>query len=134
MNGDRIINAIETAGGVTESANLSKVNLAFVLSDGCKVKIPSIYDKDENFESVSIDSGNNVIISGSNSNNNAKVNINTASQAELETLAGIGPSIAAKIIEYRNKNGKFSKIEDLKNVGGIGEEKYNSVKNQISVK
>ena len=134
MNGARIVNAIEAAGGVTDKADLSKVNLAFVLSDGCKVRIPSVNDEDEDFVSVSVGSGNNVIVDGGDSTNGGKVNINTATQAELETLTGIGPSIAAKIINYRNENGKFGKIEDLKNVSGIGEEKFNSVKGEICVK
>lgn len=63
-----------------------------------------------------------------------KVNINTATQSELETINGVGPSIAAKIIKYREDNGKYKSIEDLKNVGGIGEEKFNSMKEQIRVK
>ena len=64
----------------------------------------------------------------------AKVNINTAGQSELETLTGIGPSIASKRIEYREKKGKFKKIEELKNVAGIGTEKFNSIKDSITVK
>ncbi|MBO5179536.1 MAG: helix-hairpin-helix domain-containing protein [Clostridia bacterium] len=63
-----------------------------------------------------------------------KVNINTATQAELESLSGIGPSLASKIIDYRNKNGKFKKNEDLKNVPGIGESKYETFKDEICVK
>ena len=127
--GDRLVNAIEAAGGVTEKADLSKVNLAFVLSDGNKIRIPSIDDKDTSI--ITSDSGDNVIIS---ENLNIKVNINTATQSELETLTGVGPSMALKIIEYRNKNGKFKKIEDLKNVGGIGEQKFNGLKNEITIK
>ena len=134
MNGDRIINAIEAAGGVTEKADLSKVNLAFVLSDGNKIRIPSVDDvniEKENY--LSVDSGKNVIIEG-NGGSGGKVNINIATQTELETLTGIGPSIAAKIIEYRNKNGKFNTKEDVKNVSGVGNEKYNGIKDEITVK
>ncbi len=134
MNGDRIINAIEAAGGVTEKADLSKVNLAFVLSDGNKIRIPSVDDvniEKENY--LSVDSGKNVIIEG-NGGSGGKVNINIATQTELETLTGIGPSIAAKIIEYRNKNGKFNTKEDVKKVSGVGNEKYNGIKDEITVK
>ena len=64
---------------------------------------------------------------------NKKVNINTASQEELDTLQGIGPSTATKIIEYREKNGKFKTIEDIKNVTGIGDSKFEAIKENISV-
>lgn len=60
-----------------------------------------------------------------------KVNINTAKQTELETLSGIGPSTALKIINYRNENGKFETIEDIKNVPGIGENKFENIKESI---
>ncbi|MCI9063630.1 MAG: helix-hairpin-helix domain-containing protein [Clostridia bacterium] len=65
---------------------------------------------------------------------NSTVNINKASQAELETLPGIGPSIASRIIEYRESKGKFSKIEDIKNVTGIGDNKFANIKDFIRVK
>lgn len=134
--GQRIIDAIEEAGGVTEFADLSKVNLAFVLSDGQKVEIPNVNDNVENFMYVTDNSGDNIIVDNGNKLNEGgdKVNINTASQTELETLTGIGPSIASKIIEYREENGKFRRIEDLKNVSGIGEAKYEAIKDNIVVK
>lgn len=134
--GQRIIDAIEEAGGVTEFADLSKVNLAFVLSDGQKVEIPNVNDNVENFMYVTDNSGDNIIVDNGNKLNEGgdKVNINTASQTELETLTGIGPSTALKIIEYREENGKFKKIEDLKNVSGIGEAKYEAIKDNIVVK
>lgn len=65
---------------------------------------------------------------------NTKVNINTATQTQLETLPGIGPSTAIKIITYRNEKGKFNKIEDIKEVNGIGENKYDKIKDLISIK
>lgn len=64
----------------------------------------------------------------------SKVNINTATQAQLETLSGIGPSTAAKIIAYREENGRFTKIEDIKNVSGIGDSKFEKIKDNITVK
>lgn len=64
----------------------------------------------------------------------SKININTATQTQLETLSGIGPSTAAKIIAYREENGKFTKIEDIKNVSGIGESKFEKIKDDIVVK
>ena len=68
------------------------------------------------------------------SEQNSKVNINEASQAELETLPGIGPALASRIIEYREQNGKFNKIEDLQNVKGIGDAKFADIKNYVIVK
>ena len=62
-----------------------------------------------------------------------KININTANQAQLEELEGIGETTALRIIEYRKQNGKFKTIEDLKNVKGIGEAKFNKIKNDIEV-
>ena len=61
------------------------------------------------------------------------MNINTASQSELDGLPGIGPSIAQRIIEYREENGNFQKIEDLQNVKGIGNAKYSEIKDYVTV-
>ena len=69
----------------------------------------------------------------SNSKNNLRVNINTANQTELETLPGIGTATALKIINYRKENGKFKNIEDIKNVKGIGESKFNNIKELIVI-
>ena len=63
----------------------------------------------------------------------SNVNINTATQTELETLPGIGPSLALRIINYRRENGKFTSIEELKNVSGIGDNKYDEIKKYIYV-
>ena len=148
--GSRIIDAITAAGGITEKANTTKVNLVYVLEDGMKVNVPSNDDlkKDSNFEYITKESGegagdaNNLNIdsnsSGTSSNTKRErtssiVNINTATQTELETLPGIGPSTALKIINDRKENGKFSSIEDLKNVNGIGDNKFEALKKYITV-
>lgn len=65
---------------------------------------------------------------------NTKLNINTATQAQLETLPGIGPSTATKIITYRKEKGKFNKIEDVKEVSGIGNSKFEQIKEYITIK
>lgn len=132
----RIADAVEAAGGLKEDADMSKINLAYVLEDGMKIKIPSVNDKNEETKQDVTNEEEIVdIIPESNIKSEKEmVNINKASQTELETLPGIGPSIALKIINYRNENGKFSNIEDLKKVSGIGENKYENIKALISVK
>ena len=91
--GSRIDDAIQLAGGLTDRADISKTNLAYILSDGEKIYIPS-----ENDEEVELTNGQ-----GSNS----KVNINTATISELETIPGVGEATANSIIEYRNNNRKI---------------------------
>ena len=93
--------------------------------------MPSIYESIDT-ATVSNDAGENVIIQDTNSSSNM-VNINTATQAELETLPGVGASTALKIINYRNQNGNFKKIEDLMNVSGIGEAKFSTIKDHITI-
>lgn len=151
-NGSRIVDAIEAAGGVTDKANITKVNLVYILQDGMKINIPNQNDlkNNENFEYITMSSGdekNDANINNSTSNTSSEesssnkesafkisvVNINTATQTELETLPGIGPSLALKIINYRKENGKFSSIEDIKNVSGIGDAKFENIKNYIRV-
>mgnify|MGYP000271900557 FL=1 len=135
----RIADAIDKAGGITEEANINNINLAFVLEDGVKIYIPKKGDnsneiKDDTNTYISKRSDNiELAQSTKNNNTNNKVNINTANQTELETLPGIGASIATKIISYRNKNGKFINIEDIKKVNGIGESKYEKIKDLIKV-
>lgn len=128
--GARISDIIEAAGGSTENADLSKVNLAYEVEDGQKVYIPSILDKEVE-QYVTAESGDGVI---GEETNNKLVNINTATQTELETLSGIGPSTALKIIKYREENGKFKNIEDIQNVPGIGDSKFENIKESICVK
>ena len=125
-------------GGPTESADLDEVNLAYVLQDGQKVYIPSKEDKVklESKAYIMSGSGNNVIVqtvSGDEKGGNKKVNINTATQSELENLPGVGEAIASRIIEYRQQNGKFNKVEDLQNVKGIGDAKLNNMKEYVMV-
>ncbi len=128
--GDRIIDAIKKAGGETKQADLSQVNLAYELQDGQKIYIPN---KNEKISKYIVDENGNTNINSLNSKEEEKVNINTANQSELDSLPGIGPATAQKIIEYRNQNGNFKKIEDLQNVKGIGQAKYEEIRNNIEV-
>ena len=134
----RIIDAINRAGGLTSKADISKVNLAYILEDAQKIYIPSVDEKEE--EGYILErSGNTEIVKSSGNSENKKekkimININTASVEELQQLVGIGNSTATKIVDYRKENGKFNSIEDIKNVSGIGEAKFNKIKDSICVK
>ena len=132
--GSRVADAIEKAGGETENADLSQINLAYVLQDGQKLYVPNKKEKISQY--ITEDSGNNDTEENNASNSNkedAKVNINTANQSELDSLPGIGPSIAQKIIDYREENGNFKNIEELQNVKGIGDAKYEEIKDRVTV-
>lgn len=158
--GSRISDAINSAGGTTANADLSKINLVYTLQDGMKINIPNSEQlkKEPDFQYITSNasdetlnessSGNGSVSASSSSNGSSNdnktsgssidaqsniVNINTATQTELETLPGIGPSLALRIIEYRKENGKFNNIEEIKNVKGIGEAKYDDIKNHIKV-
>lgn len=134
--GSRIEDIIKAAGGLTENADITNVNLAYVVEDGIKIRIPSNEDEDlSKNEYITEDSGENIIIADeSKGTSGTIVNINTATQSEFEELPGIGPSIASRIVEYREQNGKFKKIEDIKNVTGIGDNKFENIKEYIKVK
>ena len=134
--GARIKDAIDASGGQTEDANLSKVNLAYILDDGTQIYIPSVNDKVTD-ETVLIkqDAGEGVIVESDKTEGNVgKVNINNASLEKLQTLPGVGQATAQKIIDYRNANGKFNQIEDLKKIEGIGDSKFDKLKQYITVK
>lgn len=128
--GSRLKDAVESAGGFTDEANQSKVNLAYEVKDEQKIVIPNIKQNDED---ISVVDNNEDFIENSMTKGTL-VNINTATQSELESLTGIGPSMASKIIDYRDKNGKFKSKEDIKNVPGIGSSKYESIKDEITTK
>ena len=128
--GLRVNDAIEAAGGISETANseyISKyINRAKKLIDGQKIYIPLITDSIEDMETGS--GGIESFMDGS-----AKlINLNTATKEQLMTLNGIGESYAERIIEYREKNG-FKSIEDLKNVKGIGEKRFEELKDYVTV-
>lgn len=136
--GARVADAIKKAGGHTNEADLSKINLAYVLEDGQKIYVPYIGEENDSENKKTYISDNygddNNIEGSSNEVGSDKVNINTANQTELETLPGVGTATASKIINYRNQNGKFKSIDDLKNVKGIGDSKFESIKENICIK
>jgi competence protein ComEA len=126
--------AIAAAGGFTENANTVVVNLAQPLSHGYQVYVPTIAES--TIQSPPIVSKPEGLTTQSYANSgtetNGLVNINIATLDDLDTLPGIGPSIAQKIIDYRDANGSFPNAEAIMNVSGIGEAKYNQIKDLIT--
>ena len=125
----RISYVIEKAGGITETANINNVNLAYKLEDGQKIYIPNINETEveivqEGEDGVVVDSSEDEEI----------ININNATSTQLQNLQGIGETLAQNIIDYREENGRFKNIEELMNVPGIGEGKFNNIKEQIKVR
>ena len=104
-----------------------------------KIYVPTIEETKQEKEEVNINSeSSNYIISSNNTktnenSNGQKVNINNADESELDELPGVGPSTAQKIIQYRKENGEFKSIDELKNVSGIGEAKFQKIKDLICV-
>ena len=131
----RISDAINSAEGLRADADTSKINLAYPLEDGMKINVPSVNDKTENEVEPYISSSIEIDTSNTNkeTSGNKKININTATKEELDTLPGIGESTAQKIINYRKEKGKFSNIEEIKEVSGIGESKFEDIKDLICV-
>lgn len=125
--GDRVNDAIQAAGGLTEDAEKSKINLATKLKDEMKIHIYKIGETNKDSSNESSDDNNK-----SDGNNSRLININTASKEELCKLTGIGENKAKLIIEYREKN-KFTKIEDITKVSGIGKKTFEKIKNDITV-
>ena len=141
VDGTRLFEVIEQAGGLTEDANIDVINRAEAVYDGQKILIASYEESESGQASTSgtsgsaAASGSGVASSGASSSvsQSDKVNINTADSATLQTIPGIGPSKAERIIEYRTSNGRFSSIEDIKNVSGIGDKTYESIKDYLVV-
>lgn len=134
--GARIADVIEKAGGLTELANITNINLAYIIEDGQKITIPS---KEQDIqEYISSESGEGIMEENPKTNTTSTsstiININKATKEELQTLQGIGESTAQKIIDYREQNGNFKQIEDIKNVPGIGDAKFEAIKDSIKVK
>ncbi|WP_099187398.1 helix-hairpin-helix domain-containing protein [Tepidibacter mesophilus] len=135
----RLVDAVEKLGGLTQNADSNRVNLAIKLEDGSHYIIPSINDKEIEVMGDGVNSNDSVkqdSYSDSNSNEmvSSKININEANANQLKSLTGIGDVTASRIVEYRSQNGKFKAIEDIMMVKGIGEKKFESIKNDIKVK
>jgi len=122
--GSRVIDAVNLAGGLKKDADLDKMNLAKKLTDEEKIYIPKIGEEE-------IPIGD--FIDGQNNDSNSKININICSKEELMSLPGIGEVLAGRILEYREQN-PFKTIDDIKNVSGIGEKKFESIKELITTR
>ena len=130
-DGARVSQAIDAAGGLTAEADVTGLNRASKVADGQKIYVPKVGEQ----QTVAADGGADggaVLASGAN-DVAGLVNINTASAAELQTLSGIGPSMAQSIIDERSKNGPFASVDDLMRVSGIGEKKLAKIKDCICV-
>lgn len=117
----RIVDVLVEAGGETENADLGNINLAKHVYDEMHIVVP---ERKENGASLSVQNTDK---------DSEKININTASEEELKALRGIGDGIAKSIVEYRENNGFFKSIEDIKKVSRIGDKMFEQIKNDISV-
>ena len=125
--GLRVCDAVEAAGGLTEDADASTVNLARVLSDGEHIDLPTKAEVEAALAQGPAGGASGAAAATS------LVNINTADASALETLSGVGSATAQAIISAREQNGPFSSIEDLMRVDGIGEKKFAKLKDSICV-
>lgn len=123
--GDRADAAVKAAGGLLEDADEKAVNLAEVLSDGVQVYVPS---KEENIPLAQTEKKDTYA-----AGNSGLINVNSASMEELMSLSGIGESKAMAIIQYREENGRFASIEEIKNVKGIGDGIYEKIKDLVTI-
>ncbi|WP_307842016.1 ComEA family DNA-binding protein [Salinibacterium sp. SWN1162] len=114
--GSRVIDAIAAAGGFTEDANRDQLNLARVLTDGEQFAVPAAGDE---ADAATASDG--------------RVNLNTADAAALDTLPRIGPAMAARILAWREANGRFTSIDDLRNVAGIGDATFDGLRELVTV-
>lgn len=122
----RLYDAVQELGGVTQDADLNKINLAIKLNDEQHYIIPKIGENIEVENEVEV-------LGETKSDENKKININVADIQELDDLPGVGEATANKIVKYREENNRFNSIEEIKNVNGIGDKKYEDIKNLICV-
>lgn len=121
----RVSDAIKACGDFTAAADKASVNLAKKVEDGMQIKVLAL---EAPLDNPKANSTNSTAKSSKDT-----ININTADESELDKLPGIGPAMAKRIIEYRQTNGNFQTIEDIKNVSGIGEAKFNKMQDKLSL-
>lgn len=119
--GSRVVDAIAAARGPTDDADLDAVNLARVVADGEELYVPRLGEVPPPSEN------------GSGPAADGRVNLNTADAAALETLAGVGPALAARIIAWREQNGPFRSVDELTAVSGIGPKIFDGMRDQVTL-
>ena len=146
-NGSRVFEAIDAAGGRNGESSVKTLNLASVCEDGQKIYVPTAaeveaaeaagaQDPVQAVDNTGSRASQTVLAGNTDGGRNTaqgRVNLNTAGSEELQTLPGVGPAIASRIIDYRNTNGSFQSVEDIKNVTGIGEKIYEKLKDNLCV-
>lgn len=125
--GARVIDVINIVGGLTQYADDKRINLAKKVYDEEKIYIPKIGEDTSELDTLFINQNDN------KNSTQGKININTATKEELQKLSGIGSVLAERIIEHRQSN-KFSSIDDIKKVSGIGDKKFEAIKDFIEAK
>ncbi len=132
---DRLSDAIKVMGGIVEGADMNAINLAEKLVDGKHYVIPKQGEQIPNDVNAGggVSGASTQTAGGSEQGQGGLVNLNTATLEQLDTLPGVGEATANKIITYREENGGFKSIEDLKNVKGIGDKKFEEIKGNICV-
>ncbi|MEX0833059.1 MAG: ComEA family DNA-binding protein [Actinomycetota bacterium] len=123
--GDRVIDALESAGGARKGAMLTGLNLAAPVTDGEQVLVPEPIPKRLSDEELSASEGD--------SSETDKVNVNSADATELESLSGIGEVLAERIIDFREENGPFESVDELEDVSGIGPATLEEMRNDVTV-
>lgn len=126
--GDRLIDAIDAAGGYLAEADTRLVNHALKLTDELLIYIP-VEGEEPLADTLVVQA-----VGTTTANGEGKVNLNTASESELMTLSGIGPAKASAIIQYREEQGLFQKPEDLMKISGIGQKTFEKLESAITVK
>lgn len=138
---DRVIDAINMAGGLLKNANTSNINLSQKLVSEMVIYVMNNSEIKNGSKVISCDTKcktevievNNCVEENNIEKSNDKININTATIEQFTSISGIGEAKAKSIIEYRNSNGNFKSIEDIKNISGIGEALFNKIKDNITV-
>lgn len=121
LQGSRVADAIKAAGGAKKNVDLSNINLARILNDGEQIYIGQVVAPSKSTSR------------SANKTFNGIVNLNRATKSQLDSLVGIGPVIAARIIAYRNQNGSFMSVEDLLKVSGIGSKTLERIRVRLTI-
>jgi competence protein ComEA len=132
--GSRAVDAVQAAGGLLGNAAPGALNLARVVEDGEQVVVPTTDQAAAGGDGTGGAAGGSAGAAGGAPGAGVKVNLNTATAAQLDALPGVGPSTAAKIVADREKNGPFRSADDLMRVPGIGAKKFDSLKDLVTVR